>query len=196
MSRVLIHDAAYGEWDSVIRVEQSGDDFAYDYTDLTGVVGAYHRYQARVPVVDNRATTRNVFEGNDNILLSRLYKLEIDIDLDTFAYFRNQIQKGHKYEEILFFEDMFRDEFIREVFDDEDEDVCCVCLVNYPDTVLDGGCEHRFCYPCVLGLMEKKMMNCPLCRAGFKNFIPHCFTDDERCGEDYFMVNHRRPRRG
>lgn len=42
----------------------------------------------------------------------------------------------------------------------EDKKVCCICMSNEPDTVLDP-CGHTVCLECFNKLKTK---NCPYCR--------------------------------
>ena len=44
----------------------------------------------------------------------------------------------------------------------EDEDACCVCLVNYPNATLLA-CKHCICCICAERLFKDRK-NCPLCR--------------------------------
>ena len=58
----------------------------------------------------------------------------------------------------------------------ENEDVCCICLENFPNVVFEGGCQKTTspgvcCYPCTrIMVLDRGMMKCPHCRADITDF--------------------------
>jgi hypothetical protein len=59
--------------------------------------------------------------------------------------------------------------FIREA--EEGEDVCCICLHRFANTVLEPCMHQDFCNYCAHQVIENTE-TCPLCRAGIKDWKP------------------------
>ena len=80
----------------------------------------------------------------------------------------------------------------------ENEDVCCVCLENFPNVVFEGGCQRNTttttsgvcCYPCTRMILEQRM-KCPHCRAVITGFrvIVSGDVDADVAAEDVVVVD-------
>ena len=65
--------------------------------------------------------------------------------------------------------------------DDSNNDTCCICLeVTGQDAAkIDCGCDHRFCYECILKWGTEKSNTCPYCREKFHEITTTCMHNNE-----------------
>jgi hypothetical protein len=64
---------------------------------------------------------------------------------------------------------------------DSNNDTCCICLEvpNQNAAKIDCGCDHRFCYECILKWGMEKSNTCPYCREKFHEITTTCMDNSE-----------------